>query len=53
MSLNLGHLFFVIALILFLMSWVGAAVVPNPLSGGLFYLTLGLLLAGVPLSGRS
>ncbi len=45
--MTLGHLFYVLALILFLLAWVGAMLVPNPLAGGCFCLTLGLLLSGV------
>jgi hypothetical protein len=46
---TVGHLFYFVALILFLFAWIGAAVVPNPIAGGLFCLTLGLLLSGVSL----
>ncbi len=45
--MSLGTIFYVIALILFLFAWVGALIVPNPIAGGLFCLTLGLLLSGV------
>jgi hypothetical protein len=47
--MSIGAIFYVLALLLFLFAWVGAAIVPNPLAGGLFCLTLGLLLSGVPL----
>jgi hypothetical protein len=45
--MSVGMVFYVIALVLFLLAWVGGAVIPNPLAGGLFCLTLGLILSGV------
>lgn len=44
--MNVGLLFMVIALILFFLGGIGAALIPNPVTWGLFSLTLGLLLAG-------
>jgi hypothetical protein len=33
--MNVGTVFLVLALILFLLAWVGASVIPNPLAGAL------------------
>lgn len=49
--MSVGGVFLILALILFLFAWVGAAVIPNPLAGGLFCLTLGVLLGSVKIPG--
>jgi hypothetical protein len=50
--MHVGIVFYVLALVLFLFAWVGAVLLPNPLAGGLFCLTLGLLLEGLPIPWR-
>lgn len=47
--MTVGTIFFVIALVLFILAWIGATIIPAPMIGGFCFLTLGLLLAGVPL----
>jgi hypothetical protein len=46
--MTLGSLFLVLALILFALLGMGAAVIPRAEAWGLFCLTLGLLLTPVP-----
>ena len=50
--MNAGALFLAIALVLFLFAWVGVTVIPAPLAGGLFCLTLAQLLGNVSFSAR-
>jgi hypothetical protein len=50
--MTLGTLFYVIALIIFLLTGIGAGI-PNGVVWGLFCLTLGLLLGGVVIPSRS
>ena len=45
--MNVGQVFLIIALVLFLFAGAEVTVVPRPLAWGLFCLTLGLLLEGV------
>lgn len=45
--MNLGMLFFVIALLFFFADGIGLTTAPRLMIWGLFSLTLGLLLAGV------
>jgi hypothetical protein len=52
MIMHLGLVFYLLALILFLFAWIGAQLLPNPIAGGLFCLTLGLLLETVPVPWR-
>jgi hypothetical protein len=47
--MNVGMLFWVLALLFFFAAGTGMAFVPNPIAWGLFCLTLGLLTAGIPL----
>ncbi len=47
--MNIGMIFLVAAVILFFLAAVGSALIPNPTAWGLVSLTLGILLAGVPL----
>lgn len=51
--MTVGSVFFILGLILFLFAWVAASVIPNPLAGGLFCVTLGLLLQDVRLPART
>jgi hypothetical protein len=46
---NLGSLFFVIAMLFFFLAGIGV-LIPNGVAWGLFSLCLGLLLSGVPLT---
>jgi hypothetical protein len=50
--MSVGSLFLVLALVLFFFAAVGVTVIPNPTAWGLVALTLGLLLAGIPLAWR-
>ncbi len=50
--MNLGSLFLLIALLIFFLAGIGTGI-PNPITWGLFSLTLGLLLSGVPLPIRA
>ncbi|HKB40326.1 MAG TPA: hypothetical protein VKD72_28100 [Gemmataceae bacterium] len=50
--MSLGAVFYILGLILFLFAWVGSSVIPNPIAGGLFCVTLGLLLQDVPIATR-
>ncbi len=49
--MNIGTLFFVIALIIFFLAGIGTGI-PNPVIWGLFALTLGILLSGIPIPIR-
>ncbi len=51
--MSVGTLFYVIALILFFLAGIGATMIPAATTWGLFALTLGLLLSGVPLPVRT
>lgn len=42
----MGWVFLLIALILFFLAGIGATVIPNAVTWGLFCLTLGLLIGG-------
>jgi uncharacterized membrane protein (DUF485 family) len=47
--MNVGMVFLIIALILFFLAGIGATVIPNAVTWGLFSLTLGILLQGIPI----
>ena len=42
----MGWIFLLIACILFFMAGIGATLIPNPVTWGLFCLALGLLIGG-------
>lgn len=44
--MNLGILFLILAAILFFLGGVGSAIIPNPVTWGLFAMTLAMLLGG-------
>jgi hypothetical protein len=41
--MNLGIIFMIIAVILFFLGGIGSTIIPNPVTWGLFALSLGLL----------
>ncbi len=51
--MSVGTIFYILALILFFLSGIGASFIPAMTTWGLFCLTLGLLLSGVPLPVRT
>ncbi len=42
--MGIGTLFMIVAVVLFFLGGVGAAIIPNPVTWGLFCLALGLLI---------
>ncbi len=49
--MSIGSIFLLVALVIFFLAGVGTGI-PNPVIWGLFALTLGLLLGGVPIGWR-
>lgn len=47
---NMGWLFMLLAMICFLLGGMGATVIPNPTTWGLFCMALAFLLGGVSVS---
>jgi hypothetical protein len=44
--MTIGHIFYVIAAILFFLAGIGATLIPKPETWGLFCIAMGLLLTG-------
>ena len=46
---SIGTIAFIVAAVLFLLAAIGVTVIPNPMTWGLFAMTLGFLLGGYSL----